>query len=87
MAWIVPIFVACSTFGAVNGTLLTASRLFYAGARQGQQNLTISLIIYYILRDCLTRFIFLSGIAKTTFRAYVWMLFYDTFSLCSFQNE
>ncbi|GAU92586.1 hypothetical protein RvY_04648 [Ramazzottius varieornatus] len=36
MAWIMPLAVALSTFGAYNGILFTTSRLYLAGARQSQ---------------------------------------------------
>lgn len=44
LALVVPAFVALSTFGGVNGILLTSSRLFYAGAEERQMPSVLSMI-------------------------------------------
>ncbi|XP_067932268.1 Y+L amino acid transporter 2-like [Watersipora subatra] len=44
MSWIIPIFVACSTFGSLNGSIFTSSRLYYVAARKGQLPESISYV-------------------------------------------
>ncbi|VDP89219.1 unnamed protein product [Echinostoma caproni] len=44
MWWIMPLFVAFSTFGGVNGSMLTASRVFFVASRENQMPQMVSFL-------------------------------------------
>ncbi|XP_050718094.1 uncharacterized protein LOC126999491 [Eriocheir sinensis] len=66
MAWTIPIFVACSIMGGLNGSLLLGSRLLYVSARRGQLPRALSLV-HVNNSTPITSLVFMAGMSMIMF--------------------
>ncbi|CAH8588735.1 unnamed protein product [Schistosoma curassoni] len=77
--WIMPIFVACSTFGSANGTILTTSRIFVAASQLKQMPAFIS----YLHTDRLTP---IPAVLFTCIVSIIYLLAGDIFTLMNYMG-
>ncbi|CAI2731067.1 unnamed protein product [Schistosoma spindalis] len=75
--WIMPIFVACSTFGSANGTILTTSRIFVVASQLKQMPAFIS----YLHTDRLTP---IPAVLFTCIVSIIYLLVGDIFTLMNY---
>ncbi|CAH8856213.1 unnamed protein product [Trichobilharzia szidati] len=75
--WIMPIFVAFSTFGGVNGNMLTTSRIFFVASQEGQMPKFIS----FIHKDKLTP---IPAVIFTCVASLSYLLVTDLYSLMTY---
>ncbi|XP_022086686.1 large neutral amino acids transporter small subunit 2-like isoform X2 [Acanthaster planci] len=78
-ALIMPIAVALSTFGSVNGNMLTSTRIFYVGAREGHLPSLLSMIHIEFLTP-------LPSIVVTVILSVIYTFSNDIYTLINFLN-
>ncbi|XP_038070506.1 large neutral amino acids transporter small subunit 1-like [Patiria miniata] len=78
-ALIMPIAVALSTFGSVNGNMLTCSRIFYVGAREHHLPSLLSMIHIKLLTP-------LPSVIITTILAVIYTFSNDIYTLINYFN-
>ncbi|XP_066290006.1 Y+L amino acid transporter 2-like [Branchiostoma lanceolatum] len=79
MAWCIPVFVAMSTFGTLNGTVLQSSRMFFVGSREGHLPVLLSMVH-------VTRFTPLPAVLTTGILSTIMLLFGDVYTLINYYS-
>lgn len=74
MQWLMPILIAISVMGTMNGTILSMSRLFFIGAQNNHMPLFMSMIQYTYLTPATSLFVILSLVLCFQSSGDIWYL-------------